>query len=93
MPFELGKRVCGPLPGQGLVNFSVNKINTLLPARGRVCCREGGVDGVAGGRAVSWVGVGVTVPADFAGAGVTKPELDVRGRAERRRPAARRTRA
>ncbi len=34
MPRDLRKRVCCPLPGSGLVNFSVNKVNTLLPAHG-----------------------------------------------------------
>jgi len=35
MPCDLRKRVCYPLAGSGLVNFSVNKVNTLPPAHGR----------------------------------------------------------
>ena len=41
------------------------------------CCREGGVNGVAGGLAVPRVWVRVAVPADLAGVGVAEPPLDL----------------
>jgi hypothetical protein len=39
--------------------------------------REGGVDRVARGLAVTRIGVGMAVPADLARVGVTEPPLDL----------------
>jgi hypothetical protein len=77
MSCDLGKRACRPVPGSGRVNFPSTKSTRCCLLAAGSGCREGGVDGLTGGLAVPWVGVGMAVPADFAGVGVAEPELDV----------------
>jgi len=64
-------------PARGASTFPSAKSTRCCLLAAGFRCREGGVNGVAGGLAVSRVGVGMAVPADLAGMGVAEAELDV----------------